>query len=473
MSPLRTASVPNWFSRPARRGVVGIGAIVASMAFAGSAQAHPYIGIRAPVQAASSTTQNFSAATHIGRSRVRNVTFYVDGRRIFLDRATPWTVPGGVDTRRLSNGRHRLRARVLFRNGATRVAEKVISVRNRRPTPAAATPKVSWSTPTAGKVVSGDLRGDQCQVVVDRPSAVTRVDFALDGRFIGDQHAGPYNCELNTTSVSDGSHTLTAIAYDKYGRSSRASTEINVSNRAPAPGDPSPPPVDSSPPPGDSSPPPVDPFPPPTDLLAQLGFESGDLSGWQLIQRTSADRIRVVDSPVRSGSRAARFEVRSGDDFGGGGARSEIGYTENMASEGEVRTYSWSTFVPEDYPSVDKWQDILQWKNEGTGSPPLQMKIEGEQIGLSGGPQVNWRWPWKRSLERGRWLDFKVRTMWSSDPQVGWVEAWYEGEKVLERHSMATLYPGLKNYLKMGLYRDSSISQTGVIFHDGLTISAG
>ena len=347
MSPLRLSSVPSLLSRPARRRVVAIGTILASLAFAGSAQAHPWIGISDPVRAASSGTQDFSAATHTGSSRVRNVTFYVDGRRIFLDGATRWTVPEGVDTRRLSNGRHRLRARALFRNGATRVAERVITVRNR---------------PT------------------------------------------------------------------------------------------------------------VDPSPP-TDLLAQLGFESGDLSSWQLVQRASEDRIRVVDSPVSAGSRAARFEVRAGDDVGG--ARAEIGYTNNMASEGEVRTYSWSTFVPEDYPSVDKWQDILQWKNEGTGSPPLQMKIEGEQIGLSGGPQVNWRWPWKRSLERGKWLDFKVRTMWSSDPQVGWVEAWYEGEKVLERHSMATLYPGLKNYLKMGLYRDSSISQTGVIFHDGLTISAG
>ncbi len=320
------------------------------MAFAGSAQAHPWIGVSDPVRAASSGTQDFSAATHTGSSRVRNVSFYVDGRRIFLDRARRWSVPGGVDTRRLSTGRHRLRARVLFRNGATRVAEKVITVRNRRPAA-------------------------------------------------------------------------------------------------------------------------VDPFPQPTNVLARLGFESGDLSSWQLVQRASEDRIRVVDSPVSSGSRAARFEVRPGDDVGG--ARAEVGYTNNMASEGQVRTYSWSTFVPEDYPLVQKWQDILQWKNEGTGSPPIQMKIEGDEIGLSGGPQVNWRWPWKTSLERGKWLDFTVRMKWSSDPQVGWVEAWYEGEKALERQSMATLYPGLKNYLKMGLYRDSSISQTGVIFHDGLTVSDG
>ena len=337
--------------------MIATGALLASMAFAGSAQAHPYIEIREPVRAASSSIQDFSAAAHTRLLRVRNVSFYVDGRRIFIDRARRWRVPGGVDTRRLSNGRHRLRARVLYRSGTRRVAEKVITVKNPRPAP------------------------------------------------------------------------------------------------EPAPVDP------------------VAPFPPATNVLAYLGFESGDLSSWQLVQRASEDRIRVVDSPVTAGNHAARFEVRSGDSMGG--ARAELGYTNNMASEGQTRTYSWSTLLPTDYPISDGWQDILQWKNEGTGTPPLQMKIEGNEIGLSGGSQVNWRWPWKTTLERGKWLDFTVRVKWSSDPQVGWVEAWYEGEKVLDRDSMATLYPGLKNYLKMGLYRQESISQTGILYHDGLRISDG
>ncbi len=55
---------------------------------------------------------------------------------------------------------------------------------------------------------------------------------------------------------------------------------------------------------------------------------------------------------------------------------------------------------------------------------------------------------------------------------MGWIEASYEGQQVLARYPMATLYPGLKNYLKVGLYRDSSITQTGVVYHDDLTISS-
>ena len=35
---------------------------------------------------------------------------------------------------------------------------------------------------------------------------------------------------------------------------------------------------------------------------------------------------------------------------------------------------------------------------------------------------------------------------------------------------MQTLFPGMVNYLKQGLYRDSSISAVGVVYHDGMTM---
>jgi hypothetical protein len=204
--------------------------------------------------------------------------------------------------------------------------------------------------------------------------------------------------------------------------------------------------------------------------VERLDFESGTASDWA-IQRSSDDRIRILSSPLRDGGKVGRFEVRGGDSVSGS-ARAELADTNNMASEGQERTYSWSTLLPSDYPIVDKWQDIVQWKNEGTGTPPLQIGIRGDQIGLAGGPQVNYRWPWKTTVERGKWVDFTVRIKWSSDAQVGWVEAWYEGQQVLERYPMATLYPGVDNYFKLGLYRDSDISQTGVVYHDDVVISA-
>jgi hypothetical protein len=202
---------------------------------------------------------------------------------------------------------------------------------------------------------------------------------------------------------------------------------------------------------------------------AQFDFESGDLSDWQDIQRASRDRISVVADPVRRGERAGRFEVRGGDSTNGT-ARSEVASAEDLSSEGETQAFVWSTRLPADYPLAATWQTLVQWKNEGEGVPPLQLQIQGDQIGLIAGPQEDYRWLWQTPLERDRWLDFEVRVRWSANPKLGWVEAWHQGRKVLDREPMATLYPGLTNYLKMGLYRDESIQETGVVYHDEMTV---
>jgi hypothetical protein len=35
------------------------------------------------------------------------------------------------------------------------------------------------------------------------------------------------------------------------------------------------------------------------------------------------------------------------------------------------------------------------------------------------------------------------------------------------RRNIATMYAGARNYLKLGLYRNSTITQVGVVYHDG------
>ena len=65
-----------------------------------------------------------------------------------------------------------------------------------------------------------------------------------------------------------------------------------------------------------------------------------------------------------------------------------------------------------------------------------------------------------------------MRVKWSSERRKGWVSMWYEGRRVVRKRKLQTLYPGLRNYLKMGLYRDGSIRRKGVVFHDDLTVVA-
>jgi hypothetical protein len=349
----------------------------------------------------------------------------------------------------------------------------------------------------AGSTISGTV------VVRARPrrarAAVRAVHFYVDGKERGSDRRPRYEYRLRSGRLSNGRHRLTVRAVYADGRAATRTKVVAVRNptaarRRPAQTIPSKAPADPNAPiplsPGQQSPPgqpptttspPRPPPQPPTEPVAPPAidggsltrdFELGNLVGWQLVQRVSEDRIQTVRSPVRQGVFAARFEVRHGDHVNGEqNSRAELGYTTDMASEGQEQTYSWSTLLASDYPSAQTWQDLVQWKNEGTGSPPLQIKVEGETISLAAGSQLNWRKLWSSPLVRGEWLDFTFRVKWSSDPNVGWVELWYRGRQVLERYPMATLYPGLRNYLKLGLYRDASITETGVVYHDDVRVS--
>jgi hypothetical protein len=213
------------------------------------------------------------------------------------------------------------------------------------------------------------------------------------------------------------------------------------------------------------------PTPPPTGTTVFTEPFFGGLSTkWNLVQRVATDRITVVTLAGAADGQAGRFEVRYGDHVNGEtNSRAELGWTTDMASQGEELTYSWRTMFATDYPSANTWQVFLQWKNEGTGTPPLGLSVKGEQIHMDTGPQFNYKKLWTTPLVRGQWLDFLVRVYWS-ETTTGWVEATYNGQQVLARTYLPTLYSGLKNYLKMGLYRDAAIQGTGIVYHDALKV---
>jgi hypothetical protein len=212
----------------------------------------------------------------------------------------------------------------------------------------------------------------------------------------------------------------------------------------------------------------------------RLDFETGDLSQYDSAQRAADDRLRVVRRPTRQGRYAARFEVRAGDTQAATtGIRAELIAERDggrMVGAGDERWYRWSTLFARDYPLSDEWQTFVQWKNEGTGSPPLAMTVNGGEILLSGGEQNEFHEFWKAPIERGRWHDFVAHIRWSPDRRRGFVELWHDGRRVVPRVRTATLYRDdddrpIPNYLKIGLYRSSAIRSTQVLYHDGLVVA--
>ncbi|HSP77324.1 MAG TPA: polysaccharide lyase, partial [Myxococcaceae bacterium] len=200
-------------------------------------------------------------------------------------------------------------------------------------------------------------------------------------------------------------------------------------------------------------------------------FETGNLSQWDRTQSVASNRLLVVSEPVREGQYALKVTVKKGDDpIDASGNRNEL-LSLRFEEPGSEYFYKWSTLFPASFPRSPKWQMFTQWHHEGSsGSPPVELYVVDDEmrlrVGGSSGTVV-----WRAPLQREQWNDFILHVQWSSDPKVGFIELYHDGELVLPRTRVATQYKGDRNYLKVGLYRDASISPEGVIFHDGFVMA--
>lgn len=108
----------------------------------------------------------------------------------------------------------------------------LVSQTTKQPPPSA--PTVAISSPAAGATVTGTIT-----VTASASSSVgiAGVQFQLDGASLGSVvTATPYSQSLNTTTVSNANHTLTAIATDTAGnRTTSAGVSITVNNTSTAP----------------------------------------------------------------------------------------------------------------------------------------------------------------------------------------------------------------------------------------------
>jgi Polysaccharide lyase len=205
-------------------------------------------------------------------------------------------------------------------------------------------------------------------------------------------------------------------------------------------------------------------------------FETGNTSQWTKEEMVNSNRLTVVTDRVREGSYALRCEVDQGDNpIQASGNRNELVYVgeeyEPEVAQGSEYYYSWSTLFDESFPSANTWQLFTQWHHTGlTGSPPVEFYVFGEELRMRVGGELASD-VWSAPLQRGVWNDFILHVKWSADPNVGFVELYHDGQVVVPRKSMATMYAGQGVYLKQGLYRNDTVAPQGVVFHDGFTVA--
>src|SRR6058998_4716 len=90
---------------------------------------------------------------------------------------------------------------------------------------------VTITSPASGSTVSGSIPVTASVSIVGS-LLVRGVQFKLDGANLGAQDtAAPYSVSWNTTTVGNGSHTLTATARDAAGnRTTSSPVSVTVSN---------------------------------------------------------------------------------------------------------------------------------------------------------------------------------------------------------------------------------------------------
>lgn len=195
-------------------------------------------------------------------------------------------------------------------------------------------------------------------------------------------------------------------------------------------------------------------------------FESANLKQYMKVQAVAPDRAVVVTNPLRQGKYAAKITVRQGDNpIRASGNRTELVKASNETNGSEYY-YRWASMFPSNFPRSAKWQLFTQFHHSGTnGSPPMEFFVLNDQLRMRVGG-LNGKIVWTAPLSRGRWYNFVLHAKWSSNSSVGFIELWVDGKKVVPKRYMATMYSGQYNIMKVGYYRDASISQTAQVYHD-------
>ena len=197
-----------------------VGAAGSGNKSSGSSNA-PAVTITSPASGAA-VSGTITVTTSVSANTI-SVQLKADGTNVGAAVASA-PFPLSLDTTTLANGNHSLTAVASDSAGQTTTSAAVsIKVSNTSGTP----PSVSITSPSSGATVSGTI------AVTTNVSANTiSVQLKADGANVGAAvTSAPFPLSLDTTTLANGSHTLTAVASDAAGQTAAsAAVSILVSN---------------------------------------------------------------------------------------------------------------------------------------------------------------------------------------------------------------------------------------------------
>jgi len=191
----------------------------------------PAVGITSPANGATvsgTISVSASASDNVG---VAGVQFKLDGANLGAeDKSSPYGV--SWNTTAVANGSHSLTAAARDAAGNRTTSAAVTVTVSNAPPPDTTPPTVSITSPGNGATVSGTI---SVTASASDNVGVAGVQFKLDGANLGaEDTSSPYGVSWNTTTVANGSHSLTATARDAAGnRTTSATVTVTVSNAPP------------------------------------------------------------------------------------------------------------------------------------------------------------------------------------------------------------------------------------------------
>jgi hypothetical protein len=205
-----------------------------------------------------------SASDNVG---VAGVQFRIDGANFGAeDTSAPYSV--SWNTTGAANGSHTIAAVARDAAGNRTTSATVTVTVSNAPPPDTTPPTVSITSPASGATVSGTT---SVTASASDNVGVVGVQFQLDGANLGAQDtSAPYSVSWNTTTTSNGTHTLTAIARDAAGNQTSALISVTVSNG---------PPPDTTPP----------------TVSITFPASGATLSGTVSVTASASDNVGVVD----------------------------------------------------------------------------------------------------------------------------------------------------------------------------------
>lgn len=208
------------------------------------------------------------------------------------------------------------------------------------------------------------------------------------------------------------------------------------------------------------------------------GFEGPVLSKSWDTWRFAPGAVEMQSAIVRSGHGAAKITLHPHDVFEKGRngdldtERDELAEARSLHSlENRAYEFSWSMYLPADFPIVAVRLVVAQWKQAAANEkapdfddhPVVAVRYMGGNLRITlnrARKPTAILYEEKRDL-RGRWLDLRFQLRFTSRP-TGFVRAWLDGRQVVDyvgdTANPETPRSGYsdpsKFYFKMGLYRD-------------------